>query len=130
MTESLYNVIEIIGTISESWAEAGKVAVERASKTLRDLRVAEVVEQDIQIKDGEVEVYRVKLRQIRRHGSTLRHNSPHQKPRRRRRGKMTVEPSPVTCSMSLRLCGSRQRHLIGQGARAFPCFVLDCQHLG
>ena len=61
MAESVYNVIEIIGTSSESWAEAGKAAVERASKTLRDLRVAEVVEQDIQIKDGKVELYRVKL---------------------------------------------------------------------
>ena len=61
MTESVYNVIEIIGTSTESWAKAGKAAVERASKTLRDLRVAEVVEQDIQIKDGKVELYRVKL---------------------------------------------------------------------
>jgi dodecin len=62
MAESVYNLIEIIGTSPNSWAEAGKVAVERASKTVRDLRVAEVVEQDIQIKDGKVELYRVKLR--------------------------------------------------------------------
>ena len=62
MAESVYNLIEIIGTSPKSWAEAGKIAVERASKTLRDLRVAEVVEQDIQIKDGKVELYRVKLR--------------------------------------------------------------------
>ena len=61
MAESVYNVIEIIGTSTESWAKAGKAAVERASKTLHDLRVAEVVEQDIQIKDGKVELYRVKL---------------------------------------------------------------------
>ena len=61
MTESVYNVIEIIGTSPKSWADAGRAAVERASKTLRDLRVAEVVEQDIQIKDGKVELYRVKL---------------------------------------------------------------------
>jgi flavin-binding protein dodecin len=61
MTQSVYNVIEIIGTSTESWAKAGRAAVERASKTLRDLRVAEVVEQDIQIKDGKVELYRVKL---------------------------------------------------------------------
>jgi flavin-binding protein dodecin len=61
VAESVYTVIEIIGTSPESWAEAGKAAVERASKTLRDLRVAEVVEQDIQIKDGKVELYRVKL---------------------------------------------------------------------
>jgi hypothetical protein len=61
MAESVYNVIEVIGTSTESWAKAGKAAVERASKTLRDLKVAEVVEQDIQIKDGKVELYRVKL---------------------------------------------------------------------
>ncbi|GAC1334736.1 MAG: calcium dodecin [Beijerinckiaceae bacterium] len=62
MAESLYKVIEIIGTSTESWAAAGKSAVERAAKTLRDLRVAEVVEQDIQIKDGKLELYRVKLK--------------------------------------------------------------------
>jgi flavin-binding protein dodecin len=62
MAESVYNVIEIIGTSPESWAKAGKVAVERAAKTLRDLRVAEVVEQDIQVKDGKLELYRVKLK--------------------------------------------------------------------
>jgi flavin-binding protein dodecin len=67
MAESVYNVIEIIGTSPKSWADAGRAAVERASKTLRDLRVAEVVEQDIQIKDGKVELYRVKLR----HGKAL-----------------------------------------------------------
>ena len=61
MAERVYNVIEIIGTSPKSWADAGRAAVERASKTLRDLRVAEVVEQDIQIKDGKVELYRVKL---------------------------------------------------------------------
>jgi flavin-binding protein dodecin len=62
MVESLYKVIEIIGTSPESWDKAGKAAVERASETLRDLRVAEVVEQDIQIKDGKLELYRVKLK--------------------------------------------------------------------
>ena len=62
MAESVYNVIELIGTSPESWAKAGKVAVERAAKTLRDLRVAEVIEQDIQLKDGKLEVYRVKLK--------------------------------------------------------------------
>lgn len=61
MTESVYKVIELIGTSTESWDKAGKAAVERAAQTLRDLRVAEVTEQDIQIKDGKVELYRVKL---------------------------------------------------------------------
>jgi len=73
MTENLYKVIEIIGTSSESWAKAGKTAVERAAKTLRDLRVAEVVEQDIQIKDGKVEVYRVKLRVSFKYEDTEKH---------------------------------------------------------
>jgi flavin-binding protein dodecin len=61
MAESVYKVIELIGTSTESWDKAGKAAVERAARTLRDLRVAEVVEQDLQIKDGKVELYRVKL---------------------------------------------------------------------
>ena len=61
MAESVYKVIELIGTSTESWDKAGKAAVERAAQTLRDLRVAEVIEQDIQLKDGKVELYRVKL---------------------------------------------------------------------
>ncbi len=62
MAESVYKVIELIGTSTESWEAAGRAAVERAAQTLRDLRVAEVIEQDIQITDGKVEAYRVKLR--------------------------------------------------------------------
>lgn len=62
MTESVYKVIEIIGTSSESWEKAAKAAVERASKTLRDMRVAEVVTQDIVIEDSKVSAYRTKLR--------------------------------------------------------------------
>jgi dodecin len=62
MAESVYKVIELIGTSTESWDAAGRAAVERAAQTLRDLRIAEVVEQDIQIKDGKVEAYRVKLK--------------------------------------------------------------------
>jgi flavin-binding protein dodecin len=73
MAESVYKVIEIIGTSPESWALAGKAAVERASKTLRDLRVAEVVEQDIQVKDGNVELYRVKLRVSFKFEDTAKH---------------------------------------------------------
>ena len=61
MSESVYKVIEIIGTSKESWENAAKVAVERASKTLRDLRVAEVVHQDLIIEDGKVEAFRTKL---------------------------------------------------------------------
>jgi flavin-binding protein dodecin len=62
MPETVYKVVEIIGTSAESWDKAAKVAVERASKTLRDLRIAEVVEQDLVINDGKVEAYRTKLK--------------------------------------------------------------------
>ena len=62
MTDSLYKVIEIIGTSPQSWDLAAKNAVERAAKTLRELRVAEVVEQDIEIRNGKLEQYRVKLK--------------------------------------------------------------------
>ena len=61
MSESVYKVIELIGTSTTSWEEAAKTAVERASETLRELRVAEVVEQDLVITDGKVEAYRTKL---------------------------------------------------------------------
>ena len=47
MAESVYKVVEMIGTSSKSWEEAAKIAVVRAAKSLRDLRVAEVVEQDL-----------------------------------------------------------------------------------
>ena len=60
MSESVYKVIEIIGTSKISWEDAAKVAVERASKTLRDLRVAEVLHQDLVIEDGKIEAYRTK----------------------------------------------------------------------
>ena len=62
MAESVYKVIELVGTSTESWEKAAKAAVERASKTLRDLRVAEVTEQDLVIESGKVEAYRVKLK--------------------------------------------------------------------
>jgi flavin-binding protein dodecin len=59
---SVYNVVELIGTSSKSWEEAATVAVEEASKTLRDLRVAEVIQQDLVIEDGTVTMYRTKVR--------------------------------------------------------------------
>jgi dodecin len=62
MAESVYKVLELIGTSTESWERAATAAVERATETLRELRVAEVVEQDIQIADGKVEAFRVKLK--------------------------------------------------------------------
>lgn len=61
MAESVYKVIELVGTSSESWEKAAAAAVKRASKTLRDLRVAEVKELDMVLNDGKVEAYRAKL---------------------------------------------------------------------
>ena len=62
MTDSIYKVIELIGTSSDSWEKAAANAVEQASKTLRDLRVAEVVKLDMQLDaKGKVEAYRAKL---------------------------------------------------------------------
>ncbi|MGE3935646.1 MAG: dodecin family protein [Rhodospirillaceae bacterium] len=62
MAEAVYKVIEIIGTSTESWEKAASAAVERASRTLRDLRVAEVVEQDMHIENGKVSAFRVKIK--------------------------------------------------------------------
>jgi flavin-binding protein dodecin len=62
MTESVYNLIELVGTSTQSWELAAKTAVERAAQSLRDLRVAEVTEQDMVIEDGKVRAYRTKLR--------------------------------------------------------------------
>lgn len=62
MAPSVYKVIELVGTSSESWEEAARAAVERAARTLRDLRVAEVVELDMQLKDGKVSAYRAKVK--------------------------------------------------------------------
>jgi hypothetical protein len=61
MAESVYKVIEIIGTSSVSWEKAAEAAVKTASKSLKDLRIAEVVELDLQIEDGKVVNYRTKL---------------------------------------------------------------------
>jgi flavin-binding protein dodecin len=62
MAESVYKIIELVGTSTESWEKAAAAAVVRASKTLRDLRVAEVVQLDLQLNDGKVEAYRAKLK--------------------------------------------------------------------
>jgi flavin-binding protein dodecin len=62
MPESVYKVIELVGTSSQSWEKAAAAAVERAAKTLRDLRVAEVSQLDMQLKDGKVESYRAKVK--------------------------------------------------------------------
>jgi flavin-binding protein dodecin len=62
MADSVYRVTELVGTSSESWERAAAAAVETASQTLRDLRIAEVVELDLQIEDGRVRAYRTRLK--------------------------------------------------------------------
>jgi flavin-binding protein dodecin len=62
MTESVYKVIELIGTSTESWEKAAAAAIGRASKTLRDLRVAEISQLDMQLDNGKVEAYRAKVK--------------------------------------------------------------------
>jgi dodecin len=62
MSESVYKVIELIGTSTDSWEKAAAAAVERASQSLRELRVAEVVELDLVIENGKMSAYRAKLK--------------------------------------------------------------------
>jgi hypothetical protein len=62
MAESVYKIIELVGTSTESWEKAAAAAVRQASKSLRDLRIAEVSELDLQIEDGKVNAYRAKLK--------------------------------------------------------------------
>ncbi|MBI4329832.1 MAG: dodecin domain-containing protein [Chloroflexi bacterium] len=61
MPGSTYKIIELVGTSTKSWEDAAKTAVETAAKTLRDLRIAEVVKQDLQIDEGKVVSYRTRL---------------------------------------------------------------------
>ena len=61
MADSVYRVTELVGTSTQSWEAAAKSAIETASKSLRDLRVAEVVRQDVTIENGKVASYRVRL---------------------------------------------------------------------
>lgn len=61
MADSVYRVTEVIGVSNESWEAAACNAIETASKTLRDLRVAEVVRQDVTVEDGRISAYRVRL---------------------------------------------------------------------
>jgi dodecin len=62
MADSVYRVTELVGTSSESWERAAASAVETASQTLRDLRIAEVVELDLQLENGQVRAYRTRLK--------------------------------------------------------------------
>jgi hypothetical protein len=62
MAESVYKVIELVGTSTESWERAANAAIERASQSLRDLRIAEVSELDMQLEGGRVLAYRAKVK--------------------------------------------------------------------
>jgi flavin-binding protein dodecin len=62
MSDSVYKIVEVVGSSPESWEAAATAAIERASKSLRDLRIAEVVDQDIKIEDGKVVAFRTKVR--------------------------------------------------------------------
>jgi dodecin len=62
MSESVYKIIELVGTSTESWEKAAAAAVKKASETLHDLRVAEVSQLDLHINDGKIEAYRAKVK--------------------------------------------------------------------
>lgn len=68
--DRVYNVVELIGTSTESWERAAEVAITEAAKTLRDLRVAEVIEQDLVVEAGKVTSYRTKIRLSFKHEPT------------------------------------------------------------
>ncbi|MCH7580020.1 MAG: dodecin domain-containing protein [Chloroflexi bacterium] len=62
MAESVYKVIELVGTSTDSWEKAAAAAIQRAGASLRDLRIAEVVELDMQLEDGKVRAYRARVK--------------------------------------------------------------------
>ena len=62
MSDSVYKVIELVGTSPDSWEKAAANAVDRAAKSLRDLRIAEVIDLDMHLEDGKVKAYRAKIK--------------------------------------------------------------------
>ncbi len=62
MSESVYKIIELVGTSNDSWEKAAVAAVSKAAKTVRDIRIAEVSELDVQVKDGKIQGYRAKVK--------------------------------------------------------------------
>ncbi len=62
MATSVYKVIELVGSSSESWEQAAQAAIETAAKSIRDMRIAEVVEQDLHIEDSKIKAYRIKIK--------------------------------------------------------------------
>jgi len=61
MTESIYKIVELVGTSASSWEDAAKNAIDTASKTLKDLRIAEITKLDLRIEDGKVTAYRARV---------------------------------------------------------------------
>jgi flavin-binding protein dodecin len=68
-TDTVYKLVEVIGTSTQSWEDAAKNAVETASRTLRDLRIAEVVELDVKVENGKVRAFRARMRLSFKYGS-------------------------------------------------------------
>ena len=68
-TDSVYKIVEVVGTSARSWEEAAKNAVDTASRTLRDLRVAEVVKQDMKVENGKIKAYRTRVLLSFKYGS-------------------------------------------------------------
>lgn len=68
-SETVYKIVEVIGTSPKSWEEAAKNAVETAGSTLRDLRIAEVVKMDMKVEDGKVQAYRTRVLLSFKYGS-------------------------------------------------------------
>lgn len=62
MSESVYKVVELVGSSTESWEKAAKAAINRASETLQDLRIAEIAGMDMHLKDGKIESYRARVK--------------------------------------------------------------------
>jgi hypothetical protein len=62
MADSVYKIIELVGTSTESWEKAAEAAIDKAAESLRDLRIAEVSTLDIHLKDGKIEAYRAKVK--------------------------------------------------------------------
>ncbi len=62
MPNSVYKIIELVGTSPESWEKAAENAVKKASESLHDLRIAEIVQMDMQMKEGKIEAYRVRVK--------------------------------------------------------------------
>jgi flavin-binding protein dodecin len=62
MAESVYKIIELVGTSNESWEKAAETAIKKASKSIRDMRIAEITQLDLHLKDGKIESYRAKVK--------------------------------------------------------------------